>query len=65
MVEASPAERAGLREGDVIIGIGRRAIDNLQGYADALRALTPGERITVRFVRDGETQSVAADVVAR
>ncbi len=65
VVEASPAERAGLREGDVIIGIGRRAIDNLQGYADALRALTPGERITVRFVRDGETQSVAADVVAR
>lgn len=65
VVESSPAERAGLREGDVIIGIGGLAIDNLQGYADALRALAPGERVTVRFLRAGETRSVAAEVVAR
>jgi len=54
----SPAEKAGLREGDVIVGIGDRGIETLQDYASALKAKAPGDVVTVRFRRDGKESSV-------
>jgi S1-C subfamily serine protease len=65
VIEASPAERAGLRGGDVIVGVDDREIGDVQSYADALRAVDPEDRITIRFLRDGEPRSVTARVVAR
>ena len=65
VVDGSPAARAGLREGDVIVGIDARDVDGLQGYADALRALAPGDTITVRLLRDGQPLSVQAQLATR
>jgi hypothetical protein len=54
----SPAERAGLRAGDVIVGLGDREIEDLRALAEALRAHAPGTAVEVRFLRDGRAQSV-------
>jgi hypothetical protein len=54
----SPAERGGLRAGDVIIGIGAHDVADLQGMTDALRAHRPGDTVAVRFLRGSETITI-------
>jgi len=48
---ASPADRAGLKEGDVLLKIGEHDVPDLQGMTDALRAHRPGDTVTVVFRR--------------
>jgi S1-C subfamily serine protease len=45
----TPAEAAGLMEGDVIVAINGREITGLQGFTDMLKSLSPGDRISVTF----------------
>jgi hypothetical protein len=61
----SPAEAAGLREGDVIVRIDATAIAGLRDLSEALKGKQPGERVQVVYVRDGEEQEVAVELVAR
>lgn len=50
----SPAERGGLRRGDLIVGIGDREIAGMEDFMEVLSAATPGERAIVKIVRDDE-----------
>ena len=53
------AERAGLKPGDVIVGLaGKRArsMGELDRMIDTLKA---GDKVTVRFVRDGQEQTAS------
>lgn len=50
----SPAEKAGLRAGDVIIRIGNLPIKNVYDYTYALGELRAGEEIDVVIHRDGK-----------
>lgn len=54
----SPAEGAGLRAGDILVGLGDHEVADLQALTDALRAHKPGDEVVVRYVRDGREQSV-------
>jgi len=58
--QGSPAEIAGLRRGDLIVGWDRRRIFNLEDYAAALRSQRPGDRVEIEFLRDGATQRAVA-----
>ncbi|MGH7554994.1 MAG: PDZ domain-containing protein, partial [Longimicrobiales bacterium] len=49
----SPAEKAGLRRGDVIIALGDHEVNDLQGLTDALNAHKPGDHVRVKLLRDG------------
>jgi Peptidase family M28/PDZ domain/PA domain len=51
---ASPAEKAGLRDGDVITEFGGKAMHNLQDLTNALAQASPGDRVTVKVLRDGK-----------
>ncbi|HTU93685.1 MAG TPA: PDZ domain-containing protein [Gemmataceae bacterium] len=53
----SPADRAGLREGDVITRMGNRAIEDFSDLVSALSQLQQGERLRVQVERDGRYQS--------
>lgn len=61
----SPAARAGLREGDVIVAVNDHRVAGLRGYANILRDLDPGDPVTVAIIRDGETLAITTRVVAR
>jgi aminopeptidase N len=61
----TPAARAGLQQGDVIVGMGQREIADLRDFADALRSLQPGDAVQIRFLRGATERSVRAEVVAR
>ncbi len=58
-----PAEKAGIRAGDVITHIGDKPVRTPHDLLFAVLAYKPGDRIQVRFVRDKATRTV--EVVAR
>jgi Peptidase family M28/PDZ domain len=49
----SPADKAGVRTGDIIVGMGAHEVADLQGLTDALRAHKPGDTVPLRVIRDG------------
>ena len=49
-----PAERAGLRAGDVIVALAGQSIANVYDYTYALDLLKVGEPAAVSYMRDGE-----------
>ena len=56
----SPAAKAGLKAGDVLVQFGDKPIKNLYDFTDALRRSKVGDVVAVKVLRDG--QPVAASV---
>jgi aminopeptidase N len=61
----TPAERAGLRKGDIIIAVNETAVSDMRSYSEALKALDPGDEIRVRFLRDGVEMTLQTQVTER
>lgn len=61
----SPADSAGLRGGDVLVGIGGMVIANLQDFQNALMQHRPGDRVEIRFRRGDSTLTVTATLGGR
>lgn len=61
---ASPAERAGLRSGDVIVAIDGRRIRNAADLRNTIGLLQIGQTIQLEVLRDGHRKVVAAAVAA-
>ncbi len=60
MVEKkSPAQRAGIRAGDVLLSIGRQDLLFKQDYLAAIRRYKPQDRIKVAFWRKGKTRTAS------
>ena len=49
-----PAEKAGIRPGDVIVGMDDTEIDDLYAFTYALRDHKAGDAVVVKVLRDGE-----------
>ena len=56
----SPAAGAGFQRGDIIVSIGEQNIDEQNSYINALFAYQPGDRVTLKALRNG--QEVTFDV---
>lgn len=61
----SPAETAGLKEGDVLIGFNGKALDNLMDLSNALGAAKPGDKVKLKIVRDNKEVGVEATLAER
>jgi hypothetical protein len=57
---ASPAAKAGLKAGDILVQFGSKPIKNLYDFTDALRNSKVGDVVEVKVMRDG--QPVTASV---
>ncbi|SFI81896.1 M28 family peptidase [Planctomicrobium piriforme] len=53
----SPADKGGLKGGDVIVRIGDRKVGGLDDFDLALRKFLPGQQIDVTVLRDGQEQT--------
>jgi S1-C subfamily serine protease len=58
VIRDTPAYEAGLQAGDIILAIDRMPVDAWHTLPDAIRQYEPGDRITVRFWRAGQIESV-------
>ncbi len=56
----SPAERAGVRAGDVLVTFAGVSVKTLEDFTFALRGRRPGERVEVTVLRDGAEQHLRA-----
>jgi hypothetical protein len=61
----TPAAQAGLRPGDVIIAVNKTPVHNLREYAQALKALNPGDEVLIGYRRNGTEHRVRTHVVVR
>jgi S1-C subfamily serine protease len=60
--DGSGAQGAGLKEGDVILSIGERLVNSLIEMRTALAGFGPGQRLTIRYSRDGAETEVEAEL---
>ena len=59
VVEGGPAARAGLRPGDVIVGIAEEQVRSVEKLLGALRNLEPGQTVPLTRVREGAEEQVS------
>ncbi|MFG2677843.1 S1C family serine protease [Streptomyces sp. NPDC048392] len=56
--DGGAADDAGLRSGDVIVGLGGTDITTLTSLAEALASMRPGDRTKVTYTRGGDERTV-------
>ncbi|MBT2523143.1 trypsin-like peptidase domain-containing protein [Arthrobacter sp. ISL-28] len=63
--EGGPADKAGIRPGDVLIKLDGDDLATPEDLLAALRSKSPGQTVTVEFRRGAETQEAKVQLVAR
>ncbi|HEX4944139.1 MAG TPA: trypsin-like peptidase domain-containing protein [Usitatibacteraceae bacterium] len=61
----SPADRAGIRLGDVIVGVGDRAVTDLTATLNAIADIPPGKTVQVKLLRRSQEVALAVTVGRR
>lgn len=64
ILAGSPAEKAGLHRGDVIIAFDGKEIHSAEELIVAVRAKNVGDRVSLEFLRDGVKKSVSLTLIA-
>ena len=64
VVPDSPAERAGIRQDDVIVAFAGRPVANSTELCVLIAQIAPGNRASVRLMRDGQPLEVVAELAA-
>jgi S1-C subfamily serine protease len=65
LLPGSPAAKAGLRTGDVLVRVGNVEAKDVNTVIDAVTSFMPGDKITVEFTRDGRARSVTVTLEER
>lgn len=60
IVPGSPADKAGLREGDIILKVGDREIGEGRSLVSILSNFLPGDKVEVEYLRDGKEATASA-----
>ena len=65
VTEESPAERAGLKAGDVITKVNNVEIRDARNLLLAVSQIAPNTEVTLEYIRDGKTQTTKATLARR
>lgn len=60
VTKGSPAEKAGIKKGDIITKVNETKIESPEGLYETVRSLKPGDKVKILFSRDGKNQTVEA-----
>ncbi|HSF55301.1 MAG TPA: trypsin-like peptidase domain-containing protein [Algoriphagus sp.] len=56
----SAGKEAGLKEGDIIIGIDGKTVNNVANLQELVARRRPGDKVDVEYIRDGKTSKTTA-----
>jgi len=62
VTEGSPAEKAGLKVGDVIVTANGDPVENAAELSDMIQGLEKGDKIEIEYVRDKKKRTVSVEV---
>ncbi len=65
IVPNSAAEKSGLQIDDIIIEVNDKKISTTRELSNAIGLLTAGEKVSIRYVRDGDTHTTMAELGER
>ncbi len=65
VVPNTPADKAGLKAGDVITKFGGKKIENADDIRQVLSKKKPGDKVKVKILRDGEEKELEVTLEAR
>ncbi|MCE9637505.1 MAG: M20/M25/M40 family metallo-hydrolase [Planctomycetes bacterium] len=65
VIEGSPAQKAGIATGDIVLSIDGAPIEDLRAYSTVLKAHKPGDVVKLRIRRGDTEQDLQATLVAR
>jgi hypothetical protein len=65
VVAGSPAEKGGLKEGDVMMKVDTTAMASLQTFSDFLKTAKAGQTVSVSVVREGKPLTLSVTLVER
>jgi len=65
VTEGSPAQKAGLKAGDVMVVFDGKPVQNLYDFTYALRGKKPGDDVMVKVMRDGKPLEVKVTLSSR
>ena len=63
--EGSPAKKAGLQGGDIILQFGTKKIGTIYDYVNALREYVPGDIVEIKYKRGEQTITTKAELGAK
>lgn len=63
--EGSPAEKAGLKAGDIIIKFGPKTVGNIYDFMYAVQDYKAGDKVDVVVLRDGKELTFTLELIAR
>ena len=64
IVQGSPAEKAGLKKGDIITKINDITLDKNNGLSNTVSKYAVGEGVTLKVIRDGKEQTIIVTLEA-
>ena len=65
VVPESAAEKAGLQVQDIIVEVDRKKIHNARELSNAIGLMSAGDEVQIRYIRNGETRTVSAELGQR
>jgi serine protease DegS/serine protease DegQ len=65
VLRGSPAERAGIRPGDVLIGVDTKAVRNPKGMLELVAGLAPGQSVAFRVRRTSGEHDLTVEIGRR
>jgi serine protease Do len=60
VVKGSPAEKAGLKRGDIIAGFDGKPVEDSTSLRNMVASTAPGKVVELKIIRDGKEQTVTA-----
>ncbi|MBL8201039.1 MAG: M20/M25/M40 family metallo-hydrolase [Chromatiales bacterium] len=64
-VPGSPADKAGMKAGDILTHLNGKEVSNLGGFNEILKTLEPGQKVELRWTSAGAAKKATVELVAR
>ena len=65
VTKEGPAEKAGMRQGDIMLRYAGKKLRNSNQLKNAVAATTPGDHVEIAIFRNGMTKTMAVEIVER